>query len=403
MSYEILRFPTTARSTPTGTCSSRRGSGRSTSRSAIAPRAMRIRTDERRPRVPRDRRAAVGAHAQGRRSACMGAMGDTAARPGPDRRYMDHMPFGAGDAARATRAARPREPREERPLSDDRSAVGVRGRGSRDHRSPTSAPTTAGSPTSAATRRASGADRAPDAARSRRARPTSSSAPSSDGCRGALPGALHAQRGSRTAIRTTTCCSRRRASSTCRSASTRPTSRRGRRRCASSASAARGEFFYNVMLRQGVQQAFLSFFALGTLDRFPALRLGVLEAGSGWIGAFLDRMDAVHETISASGIVARAEAAATTSAASASSPAIPTRRRRRYIIDHVGADCFMWATDYPHPDHPSTWVPALERFVAPLDAATRAKVLGRERRAHLPAVAAARATLCEHRVNNDLR
>ena len=50
------------------------------------------------------------------------------------------------------------------------------------------------------------------------------------------------------------------------------------------------EFFYNVMLRQGVQQAFLSFFALGTLDRFPALRLGVLEAGSGWIGAFLDRM-----------------------------------------------------------------------------------------------------------------
>ena len=53
------------------------------------------------------------------------------------------------------------------------------------------------------------------------------------------------------------------------------------------------EFFYNVMLRQGVQQAFLSFFALGTLDRFPALRLGVLEAGSGWIGAFLDRMDAV--------------------------------------------------------------------------------------------------------------
>src|SRR5262249_44257577 len=41
-----------------------------------------------------------------------------------------------------------------------------------------------------------------------------------------------------------------------------------------------GEFFYNVMLRQGVQQAFLSFFALGTLDRFPTLRLGVLAAGS---------------------------------------------------------------------------------------------------------------------------
>jgi predicted TIM-barrel fold metal-dependent hydrolase len=36
----------------------------------------------------------------------------------------------------------------------------------------------------------------------------------------------------------------------------------------------------------------------------------------------------------------------------------------------------MWATDYPHPDHPGTWVRALENFVAPLSAETRAKVLG---------------------------
>ena len=70
------------------------------------------------------------------------------------------------------------------------------------------------------------------------------------------------------------------------------------------------------------------------------------------------------------------QAVASTSAGSASSPAIRTRPRRRYIIEHVGADCFMWATDYPHPDHPGTWVHALERFVAPLSPETRAKVLG---------------------------
>src|SRR4029453_5429072 len=34
-------------------------------------------------------------------------------------------------------------------------------------------------------------------------------------------------------------------------------------------------------------------------------------------------------------------------------------------IEHVGAHCFLWATDYPHPDHPSTWVRALELFGAP--------------------------------------
>ena len=36
----------------------------------------------------------------------------------------------------------------------------------------------------------------------------------------------------------------------------------------------------------------------------------------------------------------------------------------------------MWATDYPHPDHPGTWVPALERMVADLSPETRAAVLG---------------------------
>jgi predicted TIM-barrel fold metal-dependent hydrolase len=54
----------------------------------------------------------------------------------------------------------------------------------------------------------------------------------------------------------------------------------------------------------------------------------------------------------------------------------PDERAASYIIDHVGADCFLWATDYPHPDHPGTWAPALERLVAPLGPETRTKVLG---------------------------
>lgn len=47
-----------------------------------------------------------------------------------------------------------------------------------------------------------------------------------------------------------------------------------------------------------------------------------------------------------------------------------------YVIDHVGADCFMWATDYPHPDHPGTWASSLEKLVAPLSEETRTKVFG---------------------------
>jgi len=46
------------------------------------------------------------------------------------------------------------------------------------------------------------------------------------------------------------------------------------------------------------------------------------------------------------------------------------------LFDHVGAHLFMWATDYPHPDHPATWVDALARQVEQLSPATRAGYLG---------------------------
>ena len=135
------------------------------------------------------------------------------------------------------------------------------------------------------------------------------------------------------------------------------------------------EYFYNVMLRQGVQQAFLSFIALGTLDRFPTLRLGVLESGSGWIGSFLDRADAVAE-VGQGLAVGLTRRPSEYFRAQCFISGDPDETAAPLIIDHVGADCFMWATDYPHPDHPGTWARALERFVAPLSAATRAKVLG---------------------------
>jgi predicted TIM-barrel fold metal-dependent hydrolase len=134
------------------------------------------------------------------------------------------------------------------------------------------------------------------------------------------------------------------------------------------------EFFYNVMLRQGVQQAFLSFIALGTLDRFPTLRLGVLESGSGWIGSFLDRADAVAEVGIGAGCSRRPS---DYFRAQCFISGDPDETAAPWIIDHVGAACFMWATDYPHPDHPGTWARALERFVAPLSETTRAGVLGR--------------------------
>jgi predicted TIM-barrel fold metal-dependent hydrolase len=135
------------------------------------------------------------------------------------------------------------------------------------------------------------------------------------------------------------------------------------------------EYFYNVMGKQGSQQALLSFFTMGALERFPELRLGVLEVGCGWIGSFLDRMDAVYETISAKGMpltMPPSEYFRRQCFISGD----PDEKAAPYIVDPVGSHCFVWATDYPHPDHPGTWAHSLERFVAPLSAESRAQVLG---------------------------
>ncbi len=129
----------------------------------------------------------------------------------------------------------------------------------------------------------------------------------------------------------------------------------------------------NIWLRSIVQQALISFFALGTLDRFPTLRLGVLEAGSGWIGAMLDRLDAYARSLNIAG---EKPSASDYFRRQCFISGDPDETAAPYIIEHVGPDNFMWATDYPHPDHPHTWVDDLTVYAERLTPATRAKVLG---------------------------
>lgn len=126
-----------------------------------------------------------------------------------------------------------------------------------------------------------------------------------------------------------------------------------------------------IWLRALVQQALISFFSLGTLERFPGLRLGILEVGSGWIGALLDRLDAFTSSMRA-----RRSSATESFRRQCFISGDPDETAAPKIIDHVGADCFIWATDYPHPDHPHTWVDDLTRYAEQLTPETRTKVLG---------------------------
>src|SRR2546428_705049 len=52
-----------------------------------------------------------------------------------------------------------------------------------------------------------------------------------------------------------------------------------------------GIWYLQLMFAQAVQQAFSTFFLHATFDRFPRLKLVVLESGAGWLAYWLDPMD----------------------------------------------------------------------------------------------------------------
>jgi len=136
-------------------------------------------------------------------------------------------------------------------------------------------------------------------------------------------------------------------------------------------------FFSNVTAPDAVRHAFTSLFQYGVFELCPELRVIVLESGAGWIGYWLDRMDAVY----ASPQGARVRAALK------EKPSFyfnrqcwisgdPDETSLAAIIPLVGEDRFFWASDFPHPDHPPEYVPEVERIVRQLPESARAGFLG---------------------------
>ncbi len=136
-------------------------------------------------------------------------------------------------------------------------------------------------------------------------------------------------------------------------------------------------FFLNVTAADAVRHAFTSLFQYGVFEKFPTLRIAVLESGAGWVGYWLDRMDAVYT--SPQGIPARQVLS--------EKPSFYFRRQcwiagdpdetsLAAIMPIVGEDRFFWASDFPHPDHPPEYVPEVERLALELPESAREGFLG---------------------------
>jgi predicted TIM-barrel fold metal-dependent hydrolase len=136
-----------------------------------------------------------------------------------------------------------------------------------------------------------------------------------------------------------------------------------------------GAWYLQVMFAQAVQQAFTTFFQYATFDRFPRLRVVVLESGAGWLGFWMDRMDALYRS-SLRVTIPLAEEPSFYVRRQCWISGDPDESTLPLVVRHVGAERFLWATDYPHSDHDAHYMRELGELAARLPAADRAKLVG---------------------------
>ncbi len=135
-------------------------------------------------------------------------------------------------------------------------------------------------------------------------------------------------------------------------------------------------WYYDLFAAQGVQHAFATFFQYGVFDRFPKLKVVVLESGAGWIGYFLDRADAIFTGTTIAQNVRLKEKPSYYFKERCFISADPDERTIAAMMRHVGENKFFWASDYPHPDHPGNYLEELAGMVEPMTESGRRGILG---------------------------
>jgi predicted TIM-barrel fold metal-dependent hydrolase len=138
----------------------------------------------------------------------------------------------------------------------------------------------------------------------------------------------------------------------------------------------RQDYFYlNVTAPDGIRHAFTSLFQYATFDKFPALKLIVLEAGAGWIRYWLDRMDSVYESVIGRGLALK-ERPSFYFARNCWISSDPDERSLPAMLELCGEDQFFWASDFPHLDHPGNYIEELQEMAGRLPESARRKLLG---------------------------
>lgn len=119
----------------------------------------------------------------------------------------------------------------------------------------------------------------------------------------------------------------------------------------------------SVTASDGVRHQFTTLFDYGVFDLFPKLKVLVLESGGGWIGYWLDRIDAVYGHTFIGQRVPLEHKPSDYFRERCWISCDPDERTIPALAQRYGVDRFLWASDFPHADHTPEYVDDLNEMV----------------------------------------
>jgi len=123
------------------------------------------------------------------------------------------------------------------------------------------------------------------------------------------------------------------------------------------------------------QMAMLSLISSGTFDRFPTLRVAFMESGCAWLPYWLYRMDEHVELVGWHDAPDLQALPSEYFKRQCFISTEPDEKLVRQVVDTVGDDNILFATDFPHPD--SAYPHAVDTFLGlpDLSEETQRKIL----------------------------
>jgi predicted TIM-barrel fold metal-dependent hydrolase len=131
----------------------------------------------------------------------------------------------------------------------------------------------------------------------------------------------------------------------------------------------------SVTASDGVRHQFTTLFDYGVFDKFPRMKVIVLESGGGWIGYWLDRIDAVYGHTFIGTRVPLEHKPSDYFRDRIWISCDPDERTIPALAERFG-DRFLWASDFPHADHTPEYIHDLDELADSFPEPRRAPFLG---------------------------